>query len=245
MNDGEWKSSGKRRLSYLFLALILLVTGISYLASPSCPVGRIEVRGNTELSANEVIEIAGVPETVNVIRLNTAEMEQRLKLDLRIAGVKVYRTFPATIVIEVNERLPLAYIACDYGYLKMDKEGMVLAAYKTLSSIDAPLITGITIPAGYYVGDQIRQENIDTVLSYLSCLSRNSIGELSEVAAADLQQLSAYTKGSVQIRIGKAERLQEKAELTEDFMQELTRTKLPIDYIDLNYTSPFIKFKQR
>lgn len=245
MNDRELRpASTKKRLSYLFLALILLVTGVSYLASPSCPVGRIEVLGNTELSADEVIEIAGVPEPINVIRLKTAEMEQRLSLDLRIAGMKVYRKFPATIVIEVNERLPLAYIACDYGYIKVDKEGMVLAAYKTLSSIDAPLITGFVLP-GYYVGDKISQDNIYTVLEYLACLSRNSISELSEIDAADLEQLSAYTKSSVQIKIGKAERLKEKADLTEDFLQELTRTKLPIDYIDLNYTSPFIKFKQR
>jgi len=233
----------KKKLSYLFLALILLITGISYLTSPSCSVGRIEVRGNVNISDAEIIEIAGVPEIVNVVRLNTREMEERLGYDLRIAGMKVYRAFPATIVIEVDERLPIAYIACDYGFLKLDKEGMVLAAYKTLSHIDAPLITGFKLPS-YYVGDKVEQENVVIILEYLSYLERSSVERLSEISAADLEQICVYTNSSVQIKIGRAERLREKAALTDDFLQELTRTKLPIDYIDLNYTSPFIKFKQ-
>jgi cell division protein FtsQ len=242
--DAEKRVSTKKRLSYIFLGLILLVTGISYLSSPSCPVGSIKVVGNTGLSAAEVIEIAGVPDIVNVIRLNTSEMEERLGLDLRISDMKVYRAFPATIVIEVSERLPIAYLACDYGFLKVDREGIVLAAYKTLTSIDAPLITGFVMPS-YYVGDKVEEKNVAVVLKYLSYLSASSIAKLSEIDAKNLDQISAYTTSSVQIKVGKAERLEEKAALTDEFLQELSKTSLPIDYIDLNYTSPFIKFKQR
>ena len=53
----------------------------------------------------------------------------------------------------------------------------------------------------------------------------------------------AYTTGAVQLRIGRMERLDEKAEITRNFLAELKNAKHPIDYIDFNYTSPFIKFK--
>ena len=37
------------------------------------------------------------------------------------------------------------------------------------------------------------------------------------------------------------ERLEQKAEQTQDFLQELKITKYPMEYIDLSYTKPFVK----
>ena len=56
----------------------------------------------------------------------------------------------------------------------------------------------------------------------------------------------AYTNTSkaVQIRLGKLERLEEKARLTEDFLQDLELNPHRVEYVDFNYTAPFIKLAQ-
>ena len=46
-----------------------------------------------------------------------------------------------------------------------------------------------------------------------------------------------------QIRLGKLDRLDEKAVLTADFVKSLKTSRHAIDYVDFSYEAPFIKLK--
>ena len=70
------------------------------------------------------------------------------------------------------------------------------------------------------------------------------LNQISEINLANNQQIVAYTNNAVQVRIGSMDRVEEKAKVTEEFLQELKQTNLAIEYIDLTFASPFIKFKQ-
>ena len=74
-------------------------------------------------------------------------------------------------------------------------------------------------------------------------LCRLSLNKLSEIAVVGPDYIVAYTNTAkaVQIRLGKLERLEEKARLTEDFLQDLEMNPHPVEYVDFNYTAPFIK----
>ncbi|WP_110953217.1 cell division protein FtsQ/DivIB [Anaerosinus massiliensis] len=236
-------STSKQLFLSLLFIFIVLITGFSFIISPTFSIGEIKVDGNKYLTTEEIYQIAGVPEKINIFRLNTKEIQERLLKDLRISEAAVSRDFPSRITIHIVERKPIAYIACDYGFLEIDKSGLILAAYKNIKNINVPMITGIVLQ-NLYVGDKVDHAVLYNVLEYLSYLDESSINQMSEVNATSSDQLIAYTNSSVQIRIGKNERLLEKAKLTEEFLGELKKTKLPIEYIDLNFASPFIKFKK-
>ena len=104
------------------------------------------------------------------------------------------------------------------------------------------MITGVTV-RDLYIGDEVDDELIKKILGFLQMLNEETLNSLSEIAVVEENYIVLYsaTARSVQIRIGKLERLEEKANLTEDFLSNLEKNPHEIEYVDFNYTSPFIK----
>lgn len=227
----------------LFFVLILLVAFFLFINASFFNVGSIIVQGNKYVSNEEVYRIAGIPDTINIFRLNTTEIKNRLMKDLRISEVTVSRQFPAAIVLDITERHPLAYTANSYGFVQMDKEGVVLAVLKNLKGVNVPIITGIRL-GNVYVGDKVEMPPIKDILGYLDALDESTLNQLSELNVKTSGQLVVYTTDSVQIRLGGNDRLLEKAQLTTDILNDINTKKMQVEYIDLSYGSPFIKFKK-
>ncbi|MBO4780432.1 MAG: ATPase, partial [Selenomonadaceae bacterium] len=120
--------------------------------------------------------------------------------------------------------------------------GTILDSYKSLKSMPIPMITGVTV-RDLYIGDEVDDELIKKILGFLQMLNEETLNRLSEIAVVEESYIVLYsaTARSVQIRIGKLERLEEKANLTEDFLSNLEKNPHEIEYVDFNYTSPFIK----
>lgn len=231
-----------RMFSILLAILVILIVGFLFINSNFFNVGRVVVEGNKYILTEEIYRIAEIPETVNILKLNTSEIRQRLKKDLRVSDVEVVRRFPSTIVICIKERQPLAYIASGYGFVEIDNQGVILSAYKNLKQISVPVITGIRLESGY-VGDCIEHANIRPVLEYLSNLDEDILNQISEVNIQTNGNIICYTVKSSQFKLGKPERMTEKAKFTNEILHELVNNVSDIDYVDLNYASPFIKFK--
>lgn len=227
----------------LLLALVILIAGLLFIKSSYFTVGSVIVEGNKYMSVEEVYRIAEIPEAMNIFSLNTANIKMRLMHDLRIAETDVSRRFPGTIVISIKERKPIAYVASNYGFIELDKQGIVLAIFKNLKQVSVPMITGLRLE-NEYIGDKIENPVIKDIVNYLSLLDEVTLNQLSEINMKSSEQISAYTINSVHIRLGNSERLADKAKLTNEILSELGDRKRMIEYIDLNTASPVIKFKQ-
>lgn len=225
-------------LGLLVVSLII----IAFAFSPIFVLRNINVTGNQFVSTEEICRIASIYDGENMFQLETDEIRETLLKDLRIEQVNIRRKFPSALDIEITERIPLAVVPCDYGYLDIGKDGTVLAAHRTLSEMPVPLVTGVEL-ADLFVGDKVENSNLQPVLDYLDLLDDFSRKQLSEISIGNPEHIVAYTNNSVQIRIGKMERLDEKADITKNFIAELQTAKYPIEYIDFQYASPFIKFK--
>lgn len=225
------------------LLLIALTTGFFFINSPYFTVNSILVEGNKYMATEEVLAIALVPEKTNIFRLNIGDIEKKMKLDLRVESIEIIRQYPSTIVMKVNERKPVAYVASTYGFAEIDKNGIVLAAYKNLRQVKVPIITGIKIGSSY-VGDKIEDQDVITVLNLIALLDENTLNQLSEISIHDHQTLVAYTITSTKIRLGNYERLAEKAGLMQEVIQDLKQRNVAAEYVDLNFASPVIKFSK-
>ena len=107
------------------------------------------------------------------------------------------------------------------------------------------MITGATVH-DMYIGDDVEDEHVQKILDFLELLDAASLNKISEVAIVAENYVVAYTatERSVQIRIGALERLEEKAKLTQDFLRDLDNNPNAVEYVDFNYTAPFIKLYQ-
>lgn len=236
------KSLAAAVISGMLLVVIILLAGFLLLRSSYFTLGTVVVEGNAYLTAEEVHQIADIPEKINIFRLHTAEIRQRLIKDLRVEEAAVTRQFPATIVIRVQERHPVAYIASGYGFLELDKQGMVLAAFKNLKQVQVPMITGYHLDHEY-VGDSVQTPVLKPVLEYLAALDEVALQQISEINIQAPEQMVAYTTQAAHIRLGNSERMAEKAKFTNSILREMSDKKLRVEYIDVNYASPFIKMR--
>lgn len=239
----------RRNLGRLFRGVVFLVVSAAVLGffvyMPFFTLSEIKLVGAKYLTAEDVMKVGNVYIGEPLFQLETDVVQSRLAKDLRIEEVSVRRHLPHTLEVKVKERRPLATIVCDYGYLDLDKSGTVIDSYKSLKTMQIPMITGASVH-DLYIGDEIDDEIVKKILDFLQRLNEETLNRLSEIAIVEADYIVMYsaTERPVQIRIGKLERLDEKARLTEDFLRDLETNPHPVEYVDFNYTAPFIKLAE-
>ena len=239
----------RRNFGRFFRGLIFLVVSAAVLCifvyTPFFTLNEIRLTGAKYITEEDILRVGNIYMGEPLFQLETNVVQSRLAKDLRIEEVSVRRHLPHTLEIKIKERRPLATIQCDYGYLDLDHNGVVLDSYKTLKTMQIPMITGAAV-RDLYIGDTIDDEIVKKILGFLQMLNEETLNRLSEIAIVEKDYIVMYsaTDRPVQIRIGKLERLEEKAHLTEDFLSNLASNPHPVEYVDFNYTSPFIKLAE-
>ena len=237
------RRSGRRILKgIIFLLISGAILGIA-VYFPIFTLQEIKIVGAKYITTEDILKTGSIYIGEPLFQLETDSITNRLSQDVRIEDVTVRRILPSTLEVTVKERKPIATIVCDYGYLDMDKNGKVIDSYKNLRTMQIPMITGATV-RDLYIGDDVDNELVKKILDFLQKIDDEALNKISEVAIISADYIVAYTNTgnrSIQIRIGKLERLDEKAHLTEDFLKDLENNPNPIEYIDFNYTAPFIK----
>lgn len=235
--------SGRRIFKGIIFLLIsgLILAFVVYV--PIFSLQEIKLNGATYITQDDILKVGNIYIGEPLFQLETDSITSRLSQDLRIEEVTVRRSLPNSLEVTIKERKPIATIVCDYGYLDMDKNGKIIDSYKNLKKMQIPMITGASV-RDLYIGDDVTDELVKKILSFLQKLDDESLNKLSEVAIISEDYIVAYTntgEKSIQIRIGKLERLDDKARLTADFLKDLETNPNPIEYVDFNYTAPFIK----
>lgn len=213
--------------------------------TPLFTLREVKMIGAVYLTPDDVLRVGGIYYGEPLFQLETDDITMRLSNDLRVEEVTVRRSLPSTLEVRVRERKPVATVSCDYGFLDLDRNGKVIDSYKNLKGMPIPMITGVKV-SDLYIGDDVSDETLKKILYYLQSMDEESLNKISEVALTEGNYVVAYTDmaSAVQIRIGKLERLEEKARLTENFLKDLEVNPHPVEYVDFNYTAPFIKLAQ-
>ncbi len=239
----------RRSLRRFFRGLIFIVVSAAVLGFfvyvPFFTLSEIKLDGAKYLTEEDILRVGGIYMGEQLFRLETDVVQSRLSKDLRIEEVSVRRKLPHTLEIKIKERRPLATVSCDYGYLDLDRNGVIIDSYKTLKTMQIPMITGAAV-RDLYIGDAVEDEHVKKILDFLQRLDEETLNLLSEIAIVESDYIVMYsaTERPVQIRIGKLERLDEKARLTEDFLRDLEMNPHAVEYVDFNYTAPFIKLAE-
>lgn len=225
------------------LAGLIVVLGILACAlSPIFVLKTVNIQGNRFVQDEDIIRIAGIRLGENLFQLQTDEIKRTLTKDLRIEQAVVQRSFPSQLDISISERIPLAIIKCDYGYLELGKGGIVLDAHRTLRDMPVPMISGVEV-ADLFVGDVVEDERVGRVLRFLDAAGENTVKSLSEVAVTNPDDVMLYA-GSVQIRLGALAGLDSKVAVTKSVISELQQSRHPISYVDARFDVYSVQLRQ-
>lgn len=157
-----WKRYGRRITKGL--TILLLLAGIVWCAKwilvnyvlsyDIFAVRHLEFSSNGIIDERQVLEIMGYDSGVNMISLDADAMEKRLLDCTAVRTARVNRHFPSTLSVDVDLRVPVAWVNCpgagvraydEVNGLFVDSESAVFkplgdayAGYATIPSLSVP-----------------------------------------------------------------------------------------------------------
>jgi cell division protein FtsQ len=119
-----------RRVVALLL-LFALIGGTVWLFyfSGVLAVKDVEVEGTRTLAAAEVREVAAVPSGLPLARVDLDAIRARVEALAVVSDAQVTRTWPDRVLIDVDERVPIAVIEIGGRIRGMDEDGVVFRDY--------------------------------------------------------------------------------------------------------------------
>ncbi|MFF5987503.1 cell division protein FtsQ/DivIB [Prauserella flavalba] len=120
------------RRRWVALLSVLTVAGLGYVLFFTSLLGvrSVEVVGAESIPAEQVREVAQVPDRRAMLRVDTDEIAARVATLPGVATVDVSRSWPSTIEIAVTERTPIGFYNTGDALFLVDTGGVV---YKEIS----------------------------------------------------------------------------------------------------------------
>lgn len=124
-------------VSTAFLEGYRFVTGCRYFAAAD-----IEVDGACVLSADEVMQAAGVARGENILSINLGLVRRRLLAQPWIAKAEVYRVLPGKLKISIKEHTPVAIVDMGEKFY-VQEDGKIFKRVEGNGPDTLPVITGL------------------------------------------------------------------------------------------------------
>jgi cell division protein FtsQ len=202
-----------RRARFRRLAGLVAVVGLSLLVigaggrwlltTPRFAVARVEVRGASRMSPEQVMAAAAIPRGANIFSLDTADVIDRVEALPEVRRADVVRELPNRVVISVEERRPFTLV--HGGRLHwMDEEGRLLGASPSAVSSPLPVISGLT-------ADELASMRTSpgpkarTAIAVIRALLRSGGALAAEISEIDMSRREGpvlYTIDGVEVRLG-------------------------------------------
>ncbi|WP_104525372.1 cell division protein FtsQ/DivIB [Blastococcus atacamensis] len=115
----------RRSLQAATLLTVLAVLGWLLWLGPVLAVRTVQVDGLGTLTADEVREVAQVPDGAPLLRVDVAAVEDRVAKLPQIRSVQAARGWPDRIVITVAERIPVAVVGTAGRRSLVDADGVL------------------------------------------------------------------------------------------------------------------------
>lgn len=118
----------RNRAGVVILGLVLLglAVGTIALRSPLFEVRRVEVRGNGRLGPGEVRALVRHAQGRNLWLLSLDRLARSVDRHPWVAEARVRRELPSTLVVEISERIPVAWVADPGGGAAVAADGIVV-----------------------------------------------------------------------------------------------------------------------
>ena len=204
------------------------------------PIGQIQVTGTNQLSSEDVVAIGDLGYPVNILRVRTGALEERLQKDMRVDTAHVSYALPLTLQVDVKERTAVVVVPSQFGFVALDRQGMVIASSPTIPDTTVPIISGVRL-GNSLLGDTVESDGIRGAITYMMGFPEDKRKQIGEINVGDAEHIVAYTVDGLPIHIGDRSDLEEKAKITTDMIQDVSQRHVSAEFIDVNIKSPYIK----
>lgn len=234
------RQRGRRRSGLVLIAVLVLAAAGAFLwlrSSDVFAVKQVTATVTQCVSKEDIAQAASPAVGESLLRLSTQEIEQALMALPYVRSAKVYREFPNTLQVSLDEYEPVARLkgSGDALWLIGD-DGRVLEKAKAPRGVSLPLIISVasTEPV---VGKSVSGSVADA-------LSLVALLETEEVVAAlpEVRQIEVSSSGGLtlrlerdmELRLGQATRLEDKLRVAAVMMKQYLSHDDQIEYMDVS-----------
>lgn len=235
---GAWRTASITAAKYgIALAILLLVvvrfaTFVS--TSPTLKIAHVVTLGNQRVSAETVRTMLGGLQGENILFADLEQWRGALMKSPWVRDVSIRRSLPATVEVQVHERVPIALGRLNGRLFLVDERGESIDEFgPQYAGIDLPIVDGLDSGKGDTM-DAARAELAARLI--VAIRQKPAIADrLSQVDVSDLHNATVLlTDDSTQLRIGDThflERLESYLSLSAALHE-----RVPImDYADLRF----------
>jgi cell division protein FtsQ len=142
------EDKAKRNIGRLlkFLSLLVVVgAGVWVVFSPWLSVKQVVAHGIESSAANSVLAESRVRAGTPMILIDGSRVESLLLADPWVAEAKVHRDWPGTVIVDVVERRPVAWVRTAVGWTRRAIDGVALPSESepddVMARVDMPEIS--------------------------------------------------------------------------------------------------------
>ncbi|MCL2882899.1 MAG: FtsQ-type POTRA domain-containing protein [Coriobacteriia bacterium] len=230
--------AAKRALIVVVVVFLIAVALIGVYYSPLFKIQTLQVEGASYLSSEQLTAIAQVPTDSTLLRLDSKDVIGRLEGNPWVASAGLKKVFPATLVIEISERQPLAVVA--YGSSQSSNgaglwlvsgdgnwldELTAMSAKQRAQLLDAlPRITDLpkdaTPAPGPFAADSQQAASLENALAILQGLSPDFAAQVTSISAPDTISAELQMSDGLTVSFGQAEDISMKESVVQGLISE-------------------------
>lgn len=180
-------------LKLSILAILIIGAVVFGMVSPIFNVTNIIVSGNSKLTTAEVISLSGIENNQNIFRISRSRIINNVKQNAYVNTVEIHKSYPGTIEIVIEERVPNFMLQFGNGYVYINNQGYMLEISN--EKLTLPIITGYsTSQDSFIAGNRLVQEDLSklgTAIRIMNAAKSNDISNL--ITYIDISNSNNYT----------------------------------------------------
>lgn len=229
-----------KKLSIAVIAVVVFVLILKGLASMDIfTVKNISVSGISRLTEEEILELAKIPLKKSIFSINSRSIEERVAFSPWIKSARLIKSLPNSIKIQIEEEQPILAVKNSDGYWLVSGEAIAIERLK-----EQPQNLALFMPDKNFVielGSEIKDRKILSLIKIYKSMSEELKKRI--VSASILEGDLYFTdRDKIQIMYGDASSAKEKNILVSQLLEDVSRKKINVYYIDVRVPSkPAIK----
>jgi cell division protein FtsQ len=202
--------------------------GIALYRSPLFAIKTVDIQGAKRLTPTAVRALAGVPEGATLLRYPKKEILARIEADPWVESVTVTRDFPSTLRIRITERTPVALVDTGDVFWVVDASGMVLGEQSFEETTTLVVIRDVQ-GLDPKPGRRSSSDTLDNALKVLGGIGDELRAKVRAVSASTVDETTLLTTDAIEILVGEAVEIEDKAYLALSIMKEQAGKVIFID----------------
>ncbi|WP_104179405.1 FtsQ-type POTRA domain-containing protein [Arthrobacter sp. B0490] len=221
------KSHRLRNILLAVTAVVLVLGGVvAYVVfSPALALRTVVVEGNVLVPTQEVDAALAPLLGTSLTRISPDQVRGLLADKAPIDDIRIAAEPPSTLVVTVQERVPVAVLQSGREFVLIDSEGRHLASVTQRDQVKLPLIDGGT--------NAVNSEVFSSITAVLAELPVEVLSRLNNASAASVDSIRLSLSGDQRIFWGSSERSAEKARVLEA-MLAMPATDPPVREFDVS-----------